>query len=352
MEKEDALVTVIIPTYGGERELERAIDSILHQTYKNFELIVVDDNQPGSKTRANTEKIMQLFEAEPRIKYLKHDKNKNGAAARNTGIREASGKYICFLDDDDFYMPDRLEVSVSLLEKNPEYDAATAHVLVCRRDGTPEDYIEYLIGGYLWREILSKKIGVGSGSNLFLTKKAVLALKGFDESFRRHQDDEFMIRFYKEFQSIPTKKLLLVQAGNGVSNVPKFQAFYETKMKFFKKFEKEIQALDEDDRNYFYDRHYTDLLRASFNEPNSKRKQEAVQKVKSLRKLQKEETLKLLFGDGIVTDAIGRAGKKVIASYRTKKGEIESPVKKCTKEELAYIKKMFHYPYRTEKLLS
>ena len=101
------LVSVIITTYGGSKTLKRAINSILAQTYKNIEIIIVDDNDPNSLERKHTENIISNFDA-CTIKYIKHSKNLNGAVARNTGINASNGKYICFLDDDYFYLPNRV----------------------------------------------------------------------------------------------------------------------------------------------------------------------------------------------------------------------------------------------------
>ena len=90
------LISIIIPTYGRPTTLKRSIDSVLSQTYSKIEIIVVDDNNPDTESRKETEEVMSTF-SDSRIKYLKHEHNKNGSAARNTGIRKASGKYIGIL---------------------------------------------------------------------------------------------------------------------------------------------------------------------------------------------------------------------------------------------------------------
>lgn len=118
------MVSVIIPTYNRSDYIERAIESVLLQTYKNFELIIVDDNEKNSDARKILENKMKKYENNCKIKYIQHEKNLNGATARNTGIRNSNGKYITFLDDDDYYLPKRLEVLVDALEKNIEYTAA------------------------------------------------------------------------------------------------------------------------------------------------------------------------------------------------------------------------------------
>ena len=90
-------VSVIIPTYNRAYLIDRSIQSVLNQTYQDFELIVVDDGSTD-----NTEDIIRQFqEKDKRIKYIKYDKNKGGSAARNTGIKNSVRKYIAFQDSDD-----------------------------------------------------------------------------------------------------------------------------------------------------------------------------------------------------------------------------------------------------------
>ena len=110
------LVSVIITTCNGDYKLVRAVDSVLMQTYNNIEIIVVDDNGNGTASRIETEKMMEKFSNTERVIYLKHEQNKNGSAARNTGIRTAKGKYVAFLDDDDVFNP--LIIPLSLIADN------------------------------------------------------------------------------------------------------------------------------------------------------------------------------------------------------------------------------------------
>ena len=102
------LVSVIIPTYKGSKCLSRAINSVLNQVGVDFEVLVVDDNNPDSDERKKTEIVMKDYVNDDRVIYLKHPCNMNGSVARNTGIAKAKGEIISFLDDDDFYFPDRL----------------------------------------------------------------------------------------------------------------------------------------------------------------------------------------------------------------------------------------------------
>ena len=109
MMNQDILVSVVIPTYSRNTTLCKAIDSVINQTYKNLEIIVVDDNPADSEWRQSTEKLMEQYRKDPRVRYLKNKKNLGGSGARNEGIKASKGDYIAFLDDDDEYLPAKIE---------------------------------------------------------------------------------------------------------------------------------------------------------------------------------------------------------------------------------------------------
>jgi glycosyltransferase involved in cell wall biosynthesis len=108
------LVSVIIPTYNGASFIGRAIQSVLNQTYSNFELIVVDDKSPD-----NTAEVVKQVD-DPRLKYFRHENNQGASTARWTGCNNSSGEIIAFLDQDDYFHPEKLEAHVSFLEKHPD----------------------------------------------------------------------------------------------------------------------------------------------------------------------------------------------------------------------------------------
>ena len=107
-------VSVIIPIFNGEKYLEAAIDSILKQTFNNYELLLIDD---GSTDK--TLKIISTYK-DKRIRLLKNDHNMGLAVTRNRGIDESKGEYIAWLDCDDISLPTRLEKQVTVLDENPD----------------------------------------------------------------------------------------------------------------------------------------------------------------------------------------------------------------------------------------
>src|SRR5207237_7043535 len=103
-------VSVIIPTHNRSGFLRLAVLSVLKQTFPDFELVIVDDAS-GDDTPA----VVKRFE-DPRIRYIRHERNLRIAAARNTGISNSTGEYVAFLDDDDEWLPSKLQKQVSALD--------------------------------------------------------------------------------------------------------------------------------------------------------------------------------------------------------------------------------------------
>lgn len=109
-------VSIIVPTYKrGDMYLQRCLDSLLSQTHNNIEIIVVDDNIPDSEDNINTKKIIKDYSNTEKIIYIKTATNSGAALSRNQGIFKATGDYITFLDDDDIYLPKKIEVQLEYM---------------------------------------------------------------------------------------------------------------------------------------------------------------------------------------------------------------------------------------------
>lgn len=107
------LVSIIMPSYNTAGYISETIESVLAQTYANWELIIVDDCSTD-----NTDEVVKPFLTDKRIKYLKNEKNSGAAVSRNYALREAKGKWIAFLDSDDLWLPEKLEKQIAFMEKN------------------------------------------------------------------------------------------------------------------------------------------------------------------------------------------------------------------------------------------
>lgn len=110
------LITVVMPNYNGHRFVEQAIDSVLFQTYQNFELLIVDDCSKDD----SLELIQQKSRSDSRIRVIALAQNVGVANARNVGIKEAKGEYIALLDNDDLWVEDKLERQLALAQKGAD----------------------------------------------------------------------------------------------------------------------------------------------------------------------------------------------------------------------------------------
>lgn len=183
-------VSVIIPTYNRGHVLGRAMRSVLAQTYEDLELIVVDD--------ASTDNTQELVAGirDPRIKYIRHDQNRGGAAARNTGINASEGEYIAFNDSDDEWLVEKLEKQVALLETTGN-SVAGVYCGYMRRVG---DRIIYLPGPKcrdrnlsLITKLLFINCPIGT-QTLVLKRRPLIEVGCFDERLPRRQDGELLLR--------------------------------------------------------------------------------------------------------------------------------------------------------------
>lgn len=190
MSQDYPLISVVIPTHNRAALLPRAVHSVLGQSYPHFEIIIVDD--ASSDDSESTVAALN----DQRIRYLRHTTNRGGSAARNTGIKAAKGKFVAFLDDDDEWLPEKLTRQLQVAFKS---DDAGQTVVVY----TGLQYINS--DGQIVCTIRPKKQGeilfdllygnyIGSTSSVFVSKQALLASGGFDESLESCQDWDLLIR--------------------------------------------------------------------------------------------------------------------------------------------------------------
>ncbi len=124
------LVSIIVPVYNVEKFLDDTINSVLNQTYKNWELLLINDCSVD-----NSKKVYEKYKNNKRIKWIDLKRNSGTAEARNKGIKVASGNYICFLDSDDFWNKDKLSKQVSFMKKN-DYAFSFTGYEFANEDGT------------------------------------------------------------------------------------------------------------------------------------------------------------------------------------------------------------------------
>ena len=197
------MVSVIVPTYNRRRMLPDTIRSILDQTFKDFEIIVVND--AGEDVADIINELNQLG----KIRYISHETNKGLAAARNSGIRAARGKYIAYLDDDDLFYPSHLKTLVSFLELG-EYQVAYTDAYRAHQGKINDEYIvtkrdvPYSFDFDYDRILTTNFIPVLC---VIHNRSCVEQTGLFDESLENHEDWDMWIRMSRIFKFAHIKEL-------------------------------------------------------------------------------------------------------------------------------------------------
>lgn len=219
-------VSIIIPTYNRAGIIENAVQSILEQTYGQYELLIVDDASSD-----NTEDVIAAFNDE-RIRYIKLPENKGAAAARNEGIRQAKYDYIAFQDSDDYWKPEKLEKQMEFFAAKPD-----AALLYCpyecqKKDGStiivPNDSIPLSEKqGSIYKYMLCRNT---IGAPGVIIRKECLAKTGlFCETLSCLEDWEFFLRISKHYEiAFQDEALLYVNlSSDGVSH--NVSGYYEAR---------------------------------------------------------------------------------------------------------------------------
>lgn len=242
------LVSVITPTFKRPEKLPRAINSVLNQSYPNVEIIVVDDNDPESEERKLTEQIMEPFAQNQRVRYIKHERNMNGAVARNTGVKHSIAKYIALLDDDDEFLPKKIETQVAILEeRSMEWGACYSQAYIKKPD-KPYIVLQERREGNLYMEALTRGLHILAGSNLVVRKSVWDEVGGFTESFLRNQDIEFTTRILKKYKLAycPEPGLVVYVHDKKLA-----VSVLDIDNQYYERFRSHIEALNSQDREEF-----------------------------------------------------------------------------------------------------
>ncbi len=170
------LVSVIIPVYKVEKYIAATTQSVLEQTYKNFELLIIDDGSPDKSVE-----ICQRF-TDSRIKIIRQE-NRGVAAARNTGIRHARGEYIALLDADDLWLPNKLEKHVEHLEKSPNVGVSFSRSAFIDEENKPLGIYQMSKLNDITPLDLLCRTPIGNGSVAVIRKEVFEAIKFQDNLY-------------------------------------------------------------------------------------------------------------------------------------------------------------------------
>jgi glycosyltransferase involved in cell wall biosynthesis len=189
-----ATVSVIIPTRNRLAYLQSAITSVLNQTFRDFEILVIDDSSEPAARDAVTS-----F-ADQRIKYIRHENNKGVAASRNTGLLNSTSNYIGFLDDDDEWVPEKLAKQCELLKKSPSAVGAvyTGAVAVGSTSRNILFEVHPRARGHIFDDVLTRN-SLTPTSTILLRRECVEKVGFFDETLKYGEDCDMWLRISRDF---------------------------------------------------------------------------------------------------------------------------------------------------------
>lgn len=213
------LVTIIITTYRRPFLFKLALESALNQTYTNTEILVIDDNVTGSLDHNKTEKIVSEYK---NVRYIKNGSNLGGALSRNVGIQNSNGEYIAFLDDDDIYLPTKIEAQYEEFTKHLNHTKKTGLVYtycnaVDKQGNIISQYNNDLEGSPVYEHMLECL----AGTSLWFSSRQVLIDCGMFDDSPSKQDSILLLKIIAKGYMVYRVPEALVQyrehAGDGIS---------------------------------------------------------------------------------------------------------------------------------------
>ena len=248
---ESILVTIVIPTYQRPERIRRAVNSGFAQDCA-CEIIVVDDNGKDTPAQKETEAQLRPFIDDGKVVYLVNETNKRASYSRNRGLEIAKGKYITFLDDDDEIHPTKLRKQAELLEKlGEEYSCCYTSYHKLLKDGSVYGNDEH-VEGAVYPYALARVIYNGSGSNLLARTDIARSIGGYDISFKKRQDMEFMARLLKSHKLAYLDEDLLTIHYEIRETPLTYEGLVEADEHWIEFFKDEIDALPAEQRDLVY----------------------------------------------------------------------------------------------------
>lgn len=213
-------ISVVIPVYNGEKTIKETIDSVLYQSFKDFELIVINDG--------STDKTLDIVSdiKDERLQVFSYP-NAGLAASRNRGISLAKGEYISFIDADDLWTADKLEAQFKALQENPQASVAYSWTNCIDessqflRAGT---YITF--NGDVYANLLLTNF-IDNGSNVLIRTKVFQEVNNFDESLTSGEDWDMWLRLAKRYHFVAVSKpqiLYRITASSMSANLTRMEA--------------------------------------------------------------------------------------------------------------------------------
>ena len=213
-------ISVIIPVYNGEKTIRETIESVLKQTFRDFELIIINDGSQDT-----TLEIIERIK-DQRIKIFSYP-NAGTNSSRNRGIDQAAGEYISLMDADDLWTPDKLEAQLKALQANLQAAVAyswTDYIDESSQFLRPGAHLSFT--GDVYKQLLLSNF-LENGSNPLIRKQAIAQVGGFDESLTHGEDWDMWLRLatHYHFVAVPSPQILYrVYPHSSSFNVSKLEA--------------------------------------------------------------------------------------------------------------------------------
>lgn len=234
----DEKISVILPTYNREKTIERAVRSVLCQTYDNLEVVVADDGSTD-----HTEEVVKGI-GDARVGYYRLPKNGGAGYARNEGVKLASADLIAFHDSDDVWRPEKLERQMAYWKKHAKYAMIYCAFLSHRFDGAesrmPYAGMRGVLEGDIFYSLLERN-SIGAPTML-MKKECFLECGGFDASLKCLEDWEFALRFSRRYLVGYVDEILLDVFDTAGSVSSERGGFFEARCGMIAAYQKEITA--------------------------------------------------------------------------------------------------------------
>lgn len=239
-------VSVIIPTYKRSEYLERAIESVVNQTYPYIEIIVVNDNNKDDIYTTSVHKIISKYR---NIVLVEEDVHKNGAMARNNGLRRAKGEYIAFLDDDDYWDKEKIEKQVNLIKQLDDSYIAISTLKKFVLNNQIIRMTRPYKDGDVKDSVLYRDIEI-STSTVLVKRSALHKIGGFDENLPRRQDIQLFVQLFRHGKlKLIEEHLTFMDVGDGINRKLSPEKMKDMEEKFFFSIKKELAEYPSYKRN-------------------------------------------------------------------------------------------------------
>ncbi len=209
------MISVIIPAYNSENYIEKAINSVLNQTYQNFEIIIINDGSTD-----NTEEVIKQF-TDSRIKYI-YQANQGVSAARNKAIELSDGDYIAFLDADDVWHPEKLQIQLNCFKKNPDINLVYSNIKMIE-ESTDIEFIKnfdnFKTRKNLIKNLILTPFNCPSPSTVLLKKECLPEAGLFDKNLTVGEDLDLWLRIAvkNNFYCIKKPLATAIRRQNGIT---------------------------------------------------------------------------------------------------------------------------------------